>query len=101
MKMRFTSLSSARMRCAVSIPSKRYKLVAAVAAGDCDTAGLILHGLRGSAGHLDEAALLRLCAELEQAADACDLPQLRAGLPRLHALLAVLSGALSGAPGQG
>ena len=80
---------AARLRAAfgADLPRRRRELAAAVASSDLDAAGRILHGLRGSAGHLDEPALAALCGELETAADAGDHARLRAGLPQLHALL--------------
>lgn len=87
---------AARVRAAfvADLPRRRAALDGAVADGDCDTAGLILHGLRGSAAYLDEAALLQQCLELERAADGADLARLRAGMPRLQALLDGVQGAL-------
>ena len=81
---------SARLRAAFAadLPRRRAELDAALDAGDFDTAGRVLHGLRGSASHLGEGAIQRLCAELEAAADARDEARLRAGLPRLAILLA-------------
>jgi len=80
---------AARLRAAfgADLPRRRRELAAAVASDDLDAAGRILHGLRGSAGHLDEPALEALCGELEKAADGGDHARLRAGLPQLHALL--------------
>jgi CheY-like chemotaxis protein/HPt (histidine-containing phosphotransfer) domain-containing protein len=81
---------SARLRAAFAadLPRRRAELDAALDAGDFDTAGRVLHGLRGSASHLGEAAIQQLCAELEAAADARDEARLRAGLPRLAIVLA-------------
>ncbi|MGF6274125.1 signal transduction histidine kinase/ligand-binding sensor domain-containing protein/CheY-like chemotaxis protein [Massilia sp. UYP11] len=78
-----------RLRAAfrADLPRRRRELAAAVASDDLDAAGRILHGLRGSAGHLAEPALEALCKALEAAADAGDHARLRAGLPQLHALL--------------
>jgi signal transduction histidine kinase/ligand-binding sensor domain-containing protein/CheY-like chemotaxis protein/HPt (histidine-containing phosphotransfer) domain-containing protein len=80
---------AARLRAAFAadLPRRRAELEAALDAGDADTVGLILHGLRGSASHLDGAALEQLCAELEAAAARGDLARVRAGLPQLHVLL--------------
>lgn len=80
---------AARLRAAfgADLPRRRRELAAAVATDDLDAAGRILHGLRGSAGHLAEPALEALCGELETAADAGDHARVRAGLPQLHALL--------------
>jgi CheY-like chemotaxis protein len=79
-----------RMRSAfqADLPRRRAELDAALAAGDLDAAGRLLHGMRGSAGYLDEGELYRLCGELEREADAGQLDALRAGMPRLLALLA-------------
>ena len=54
---------------------------------DHETAARLLHGMKGSAGHLREQALSALCGELEAAADARDWNAIEAGLPRLYALL--------------
>ncbi|MDY0965055.1 hybrid sensor histidine kinase/response regulator [Massilia sp. CFBP9026] len=82
-----------RLRAAfcADLPRRRRELSAAVASDDLDAAGRILHGLRGSAGHLAEPGLEMLCGELEAAADAGDHARLRAGLPQLHALLDVFA----------
>lgn len=69
------------------LPQRRRELAAALASGDLEAAGRILHGLRGSAAYLAEPALEALCAELETAADAGEHERLLAGLPRLEALL--------------
>jgi len=73
---------------AADLPRRRAELDAALAAGDMVEAGRVLHGLRGSAAHLDEAALEALCAELEAAADAGDIAALVAGSVRLGLRLA-------------
>ncbi|MCA1247048.1 two-component regulator propeller domain-containing protein [Massilia sp. MS-15] len=66
-----TSLS-ARLRAAFAadLPRRRAELAAALDGGDLETAGRVLHGLRGSAAYLGEDALGALCAELEAAAGA-------------------------------
>ncbi len=78
-----------RMRAAfiADLPRRRAELDAALAALDHEAAARVLHGLRGSAGHLGEASLQQLCAEMESAADARDWTLLRAARPRLHELL--------------
>lgn len=80
----------ARLRAAFAadLPRRREELDAAVASGDTETAGRVLHGLRGSASHLNETALRELCGALEAAAEAGDWTRLREGLPRLGNLLA-------------
>jgi len=70
------------------LPRRRIELDKALAAGDHDTAGRVLHGMKGSAGYLGEDGLRALCAELEGLADAGQLDAVRAGLPRLWDLLA-------------
>ena len=84
---------AARLRTAFSadLPRRRAELDAALAQDDFDTVGRVLHGLRGSASHLEEAALEALCAELEAAADAGEGAALRAGLPHLYLLLDAFS----------
>jgi CheY-like chemotaxis protein len=70
------------------LPRRRAELDAALASGDLAAAGRLLHGMRGSAGYLEEGELYRLCGELERDADAGRLEQVRAKLPRLLELLA-------------
>lgn len=70
------------------LPRRRTELDAALDAGDADAAGRLLHGLRGSAGYLNETEIFALCGELEALADAGRLDAVRAGLPRLLDLLA-------------
>jgi HPt (histidine-containing phosphotransfer) domain-containing protein len=70
------------------LPRRRVELDTALAQGDHDTAGRVLHGLKGSAGYLGEARLREVCAELEGLADAGQLDAVRTGLPRLLDLLA-------------
>jgi signal transduction histidine kinase/ligand-binding sensor domain-containing protein/DNA-binding NarL/FixJ family response regulator len=79
-----------RMRAAfvADLPRRRSELDAALAAGDLDTCGRLLHGMRGSAGYLGEAELHQLCTELEREADAGRLDQVMNRLPELLAMLA-------------
>jgi CheY-like chemotaxis protein len=70
------------------LPRRRIELEKALEVGDHDTAGRVLHGMKGSAGYLGEDGLRALCAELEALADAGQLDAVRAGLPRLWDLLA-------------
>jgi HPt (histidine-containing phosphotransfer) domain-containing protein len=79
-----------RMRSAFAadLPRRRAELDAALHDGDVEAAGRLLHGMRGSAGYLGEAALHALCGELEQEADAGRLDAVRSRLPQLLALLA-------------
>ena len=79
-----------RMRHAfqADLPRRRAELVEALDAADADAVGRLLHGMRGSAGYLDEAALYALCGELERDADAGRLDHVREALPRLLAMLA-------------
>ncbi len=87
-----------RLRAAFNadLPRRRAELDDALAGDDFGTAGLILHGLRGSAAYLEEPALEALCGDLEAAADARDAARLRAGLQQLADLLgAFKTGGLS------
>jgi len=79
----------ARLRAAFAadLPRRREELRAAVADGDDEACARVLHGLRGSAGHLGAGELAVLCARLETAADGGRRDQLLAGLARLDALL--------------
>jgi CheY-like chemotaxis protein len=70
------------------LPRRRIELEKALAAGDHDTAGRVLHGMKGSAGYLGEDGLRALCSELEGLADAGQLDAVRTGLPRLWESLA-------------
>ena len=78
-----------RMRSAfqADLPRRRAELDAALAQGDPDACGRLLHGMRGSAGYLGEAELHELCGELEREADAGRLDRVSEGLPRLLHLL--------------
>jgi CheY-like chemotaxis protein len=80
----------ARMRAAFAadLPRRRAELEAAMDGGDLEACARVLHGLRGSAAHLGEAALAALCAALEGAADQGRLAELHAAMPRLDTLLA-------------
>jgi signal transduction histidine kinase/ligand-binding sensor domain-containing protein/CheY-like chemotaxis protein/HPt (histidine-containing phosphotransfer) domain-containing protein len=79
-----------RMRAAFAadLPRRRGELDAALAAGDADACGRLLHGMRGSAGYLGEDELHQLCTELEHDADHGRLEQVRARLPVLLGILA-------------
>jgi signal transduction histidine kinase/ligand-binding sensor domain-containing protein/CheY-like chemotaxis protein/HPt (histidine-containing phosphotransfer) domain-containing protein len=79
-----------RMRTAFAadLPRRRGELDAALAAGDAEACGRLLHGMRGSAGYLGEAELHQLCSELERDADLGDLERVAARLPELLAMLA-------------
>ena len=79
----------ARMRAAFAsdVAARSAELEAAIAAGDMDDTGRLLHGIKGSAAYLDEAVLQMLCAELESAADAGQWAVLEGGWPRLRTML--------------
>jgi signal transduction histidine kinase/ligand-binding sensor domain-containing protein/DNA-binding NarL/FixJ family response regulator len=72
---------------AADLPRRRAELAGALEAGDAARCALVLHGLRGSAGYLEQIALAQLCGELEAAADAGNLEALRKTLPRLTEML--------------
>lgn len=79
----------ARMRAAFAndVGGRSAELEAAIAAGDADEAGRLLHGIKGSAAYLDESAMHQLCGELEAAADAQHWGVIHAGWPRLRDML--------------
>ena len=76
---------------AMDLAGRLAELDAALAARDSDSAGRLLHGLKGSAAYLDEAALHLLCTELEEAADGGHWARVALELPRLHAMLAEIA----------
>ncbi|HEV7814131.1 MAG TPA: ATP-binding protein, partial [Janthinobacterium sp.] len=78
-----------RIRSAFSgdIAARLAELERALAARDGETAGRLLHGVKGSAAYLDEMELHLLCSELEEAADRADWALLRQAMPRLRQLL--------------
>jgi signal transduction histidine kinase/ligand-binding sensor domain-containing protein/CheY-like chemotaxis protein len=69
------------------VPGRLAELEQALAAGDCDSAGRLLHGMKGSAGYLEEQELQALCGELEQEADRGHWQLIEAALPKLRLLL--------------
>jgi signal transduction histidine kinase/ligand-binding sensor domain-containing protein/CheY-like chemotaxis protein len=73
------------------VPQRLAELDAALEQGDADTAGRLLHGMKGSAGYLEEQELQALCGELESCADHGQWQQIRDALPRLRTLLDVAS----------
>jgi signal transduction histidine kinase/ligand-binding sensor domain-containing protein/CheY-like chemotaxis protein len=77
-----------RLTFLADLPRRRAELDAALADADGDAAGRLLHGLRGSAGYLEETALYTLCGALETEADAGRLDEVQARLPQLLELLA-------------
>ncbi|WP_230522523.1 Hpt domain-containing protein [Janthinobacterium sp. EB271-G4-7A] len=62
-----------------------------MAAQDKESAGRLLHGLKGSAAYLDETQLHMLCTEMEEAADGGRWTQVAVHLPQLRALLAQIA----------
>ncbi len=78
-----------RMRAAFAsdVPHRRADLEAAIQAQDHESAGRLLHGIKGSAAYLEAAELHRLCDELESAADAREWARILGALPDLQRLL--------------
>jgi HPt (histidine-containing phosphotransfer) domain-containing protein len=76
-----------RIAFAEDVPARRAELDAAIEARNHEAAARLLHGMKGSAGHLRDAGLHALCGELEAAADARGWDAIEAALPRLNALL--------------
>ncbi|TFW17780.1 two-component regulator propeller domain-containing protein [Duganella callida] len=69
-------------------PLRMADLERALAQRDRDAAGRLLHGMKGSAGYLEEQELQALCGDLELEADHGNWAQLEAALPQLRRLLA-------------
>ncbi|MET0265640.1 MAG: ATP-binding protein, partial [Duganella sp.] len=82
----------ARLRSAFrqDAPLRLADLEQALAEGDRDTAGRLLHGMKGSAGYLGEQELQALCGELEPYADQGAWQQIEPAMPRLRTLLAAI-----------
>ncbi|NML62098.1 response regulator [Massilia sp. RP-1-19] len=72
---------------AADVPARRAELEAAIGTRDHEAAARLLHGMKGSAGHLRAAGLHALCGKMETAADARDWNAIGLALPRLYALL--------------
>ena len=84
-----TSDLKARLRAAFNqdAPLRLADLELALAQRDGDAASRLLHGMKGSAGYLEEQELQALCGELELAADHGDWARLTTALPQLRRLL--------------
>nr|WP_229262268.1 two-component regulator propeller domain-containing protein [Duganella guangzhouensis] len=80
----------ARLRSAFSqdAPARLADLERALAARDRDDASRLLHGMKGSAGYLEEQELQALCGELEIEADHGNWAEVEAAMPQLRRLLA-------------
>jgi signal transduction histidine kinase/DNA-binding response OmpR family regulator len=79
----------ARMRAAFAndLPNRRADLDTAVTNRDHESAGRLLHGIKGSAAYLDATELHLLCGELEVAADGQQWGIITSSMPRLNRLL--------------
>jgi signal transduction histidine kinase/ligand-binding sensor domain-containing protein/CheY-like chemotaxis protein len=69
------------------VPLRLAELERALEAADSETASRLLHGMKGSAGYLEQQELQALCGELELAADHLQWTQLAEAMPRLRRLL--------------
>jgi len=83
----------ARLRAAFNqdAPLRLADLEHALEQQDREMAGRLLHGLKGSAGYLEEQELHILCGDLEMEADHGNWQQVRAAMPQLRRLLLQLS----------
>jgi signal transduction histidine kinase/ligand-binding sensor domain-containing protein/CheY-like chemotaxis protein len=83
----------ARMRTAFNqdAPLRLADLERALAQRDGETASRLLHGMKGSAGYLEQQELQALCGELELEADHGRWEQLADAMPQLRRLLAQLA----------
>jgi HPt (histidine-containing phosphotransfer) domain-containing protein len=68
-------------------PLRLADLERALAQRDGEAAGRLLHGLKGSAGYLEQQELQALCGELELEADHGNWPEVLAAMPELRRLL--------------
>ncbi|HWW72101.1 MAG TPA: Hpt domain-containing protein, partial [Duganella sp.] len=68
-------------------PLRLADLEQALAHGDGETASRLLHGMKGSAGYLEEQELQALCGDLELCADHGDWVLIVEAMPKLRALL--------------
>jgi signal transduction histidine kinase/ligand-binding sensor domain-containing protein/CheY-like chemotaxis protein len=68
-------------------PLRLAELEQALAARDRDTASRLLHGMKGSAGYLQEQELQALCGDLELEADHGNWAQVESATPHLRRLL--------------
>ncbi|MEO5933452.1 MAG: Hpt domain-containing protein, partial [Duganella sp.] len=68
-------------------PLRLADLELALAGGDGEAASRLLHGMKGSAGYLEEQELQALCGDLELCADHGDWERIAEAMPRLRALL--------------
>ncbi|WP_373923532.1 two-component regulator propeller domain-containing protein [Duganella sp. CF517] len=68
-------------------PLRLAELERALAGGDRDTASRLLHGIKGSAGYLEEQELQALCGELELCADHGDWKRIADAMSTLRVLL--------------
>jgi signal transduction histidine kinase/HPt (histidine-containing phosphotransfer) domain-containing protein len=70
------------------IPGRLAEIEIALADRNLEALGRLLHGLKGSASYIQEDALRKCCADLEQSANHGDWSDIFAGLPCLRQLLA-------------
>ena len=80
----------ARLRSAfrADAPLRLAELERALAGGDGEAASRLLHGMKGSAGYLEQPRLQALCGELESCADQGQWRRIEEAMPALRALLA-------------
>nr|WP_315252907.1 two-component regulator propeller domain-containing protein [uncultured Duganella sp.] len=83
----------ARLRSVFSqdAPLRLMELEDALAVRDGEAAGRLLHGLKGSAGYLEEQELQALCGDLELEADQGNWTQVESAMAQLRRLLAAAS----------
>jgi signal transduction histidine kinase/CheY-like chemotaxis protein len=79
----------ARLRSAFNqdVPLRLADLEQALADGDGEAASRLLHGMKGSAGYLEEQELQALCGDLELCADHGDWRRIVDAMPKLRGLL--------------
>jgi HPt (histidine-containing phosphotransfer) domain-containing protein len=68
-------------------PMRLADLELALRERDREVAGRLLHGMKGSAGYLEEQELQALCGDLEHEADHGNWAQVESAMPQLRRLL--------------
>ncbi|MBK9579508.1 MAG: response regulator [Fibrobacterota bacterium] len=71
-----------------TLPARIDELTAALGKEDCWELGRLFHGIKGSAGYVKAAEIVKAAQALEAQADQDDLAAVRAGFPRFLELLA-------------
>lgn len=82
-------IRSTKLRAAFveSLPARIEEIYINMHIGNCHELGRIFHGIKGSAGYLNDDRLVKLSGDLEVFADTENLPEIERGLSEFMALL--------------